>query len=145
MEKIKKFFWKLGNKRKRILRKIAAHILTSQAKSGMEKFGWKRLRWYEHTNGLWLVYYVCMDFPKSEEMPLGDNCIEINGRGSPRDNGNQEATESSRRSDSDTDEDIRTVPHPSQDGSRDHHDRTIQDQCHCDIPHRNTLRCPSQC
>lgn len=72
---MRKFLWKLNNKRKRILCKIAAWILTSQAKSGMEMFGWKRLRWYEHTNGLWLVYYVCMDFPKSEEMPLGDNCI----------------------------------------------------------------------
>lgn len=142
---MRKFLWKLNNKKKRLLCNFAAWILTSRAKAEMEMFGWKRLRCYKHVNGLWLVYYVCTDFPKSEEMPLGDNCIEINGRGDPHYNGNQKATGLSRRPDSDTAEDIRTAPHPSQDGIRDHHDRTVQDHCYGDIPHRNTPRCPGQC
>ena len=139
-----KFLWKLNNKRKRMLRKFAAWILTSQAKSEMEKFGWNTLRGLIDVNGVFLVYYVCKEFKDTYNVPFGDNSVTLNGKRGLRDNGNQEATESFRRSDSDTDEDIQKAQHPSQDGSRDRHDRTVQDRDY-GIQHSQTERCPSQC
>ena len=94
------------NKLKKYARKIGAWLIVKSSKSEMAYFGWKRLRWHEDVNGLWLVYYVCNDFPKSDEMPLGDNCVKINGRGGPRCSANREANQSSRHQDSCIAEDI---------------------------------------
>lgn len=131
------------NKLKKYARKIGAWLIVKSSKSEMAYFGWKRLRWYEDVNGLWLVYYVCKDFPKSDEMPLGDNCVKINGRGGPRCSANREANQSSRHQDSCIAEDILPEVHPSQDGTRVHHDRKVQGQDR-DILHRNTDCCQCQ-
>ncbi len=71
-------FTRFKNKLKKYAGKIGAWLIVKSSKSEMAYFGWKRLRWYEDVNGMWLVYYVCKDFPKSDEMPLGDNCVKIN-------------------------------------------------------------------
>ena len=118
------------NKLKKYAGKIGAWLIVKSSKSEMAYFGWKRLRWYEDVNGMWLVYYVCKDFPKSDEMPLGDNCVKINGRGGPRCGANQEANQSSRHQGTRKDEDIQPDEHQSQDESRVRHDRIVQDQCH---------------
>ena len=112
-----KILRRFKNKLKRLPRKIGARLIVKSAKSGMNHFRWKRLRWYEDVNGMWLVYYVCKDFPKSDEMPLGDNCVKINGRGEPRCDANQEANQSSRHQDARKDEDIQPEAHPSPDGA----------------------------
>ena len=94
------------NKLKKYARKIGAWLIVKSSKSEMAYFRWKRLRWHEDVNGMWLVYYVCKDFPKSDEMPLGDNCVKINGRGGPRCGANREANQSFRHQDSCIAEDI---------------------------------------
>lgn len=138
-----KIFRRIKNKLKRLSKRIGAWLIVNSAKKEMEHFGWKRLRWYEDANGMWLVYYVCKDFPKSDEMPLGDNCVKINGHGGLRCDESQEATQSSRRQDVSKVEDILPEVHPSQDGTLVHHDRKVQGQDR-DIPHRNTDCCQCQ-
>ena len=140
-----KILRRFKNKLKKYAGKIGAWLIVKSSKSEMVYFGWKRLRWYEDVNGMWLVYYVCKDFPKSDEMPLGDNCVKINGRGGPRCGANREANQSSRHQDSCIAEDILPEAHPSPDGSRVRHDRKVQGQCCGGIPHKNTHRCQGQC
>lgn len=137
-------FTRFKNKLKRLPRKIGAWLIVKSAKSGMDYFGWKRLRWHEDVNGMWLVYYVCKDFPKPGELPPGDNGIIINGLGGSRCNANGEANGLSRHQESCKAEDILPEVHPSQDGTRVHHDRKVQGPDH-GIPHRNTDRCQGQC
>ena len=144
MKKIKKFFWKLGNKKKRLLLKIAARIIVSQKKPGMDYFGWKTCRWLMDVNGVFLVCYLCKDFKRTYDVPFGDNSVQINGKGGLRCNGNQESSESSRHPVPCIAEDIQKARHPSQGENRDSHDRTVQDQ-NCCSSRSQTERCPSQC
>ena len=78
MGKIKKLLWKLGNKKNRLLLKIAARIIVSQEKPGMDYFGWKTCRWLMDVNGVFLVCYLCKDFKRTYDVPFGDNSVQIN-------------------------------------------------------------------
>lgn len=80
MNKIKKLLWKISNKKKRLLLKIAAHIIVNQEKPVMNHFGWETLRWLMNVNGVFLVFYVCKDFKRTYDVPFGDNSVKIKGK-----------------------------------------------------------------
>lgn len=88
MEKIKKFFWKLNNKRKRALTNFAAWLISRDSKAFMKKMGFKNVR---HTlgkhNGLWVIVYACTDYPfnRGNLKVTCDNVIGLNGRNNPCD------------------------------------------------------------
>lgn len=79
MRKIEKFLWKLSGKKMRLMRRLGVWLLAKQARPAMDKYGWKTLRWLESTSGLYVVYYVCREFPhtKPDKYPLGDNGFKI--------------------------------------------------------------------
>ena len=79
MDKMKKFFWKLSGKKQRLMRRLGAWLIAKQARPVMDKYGWKTLRWLEPTSGLYVLYYVCREFPhtKPDKYPLGDNGFKI--------------------------------------------------------------------
>ncbi len=139
-----KIFLKLKNKVRRNLRRFAAWILVKLAKTNMKEFGWESLRWLEDAGGMYLMYYVCKEFPMPKDFPPADNVITVKNGGGPRCNANKEANQPSRRSDSSTVEDIQTVPHPSPAENRDRHSRTVPNQG-CGIQHKNKPHYPSQC
>ena len=139
-----KIFLKLKNKVRRNLRRFAAWILVKLAKTNMKEFGWDSLRWLEDAGGMYLMYYVCKEFPMSKDFPPADNVITVKNGGGPRCNAKQEASQPSRHPDCCRAEDIRTVPHPSQAEIHGRQCRTVQGQGR-DIQRMNRRYCPNQC
>lgn len=80
MDRIKEIFWKLNNKKKRLVANVCTWILTRQSKAFMKRMGFKNIRRNlgKH-NGLFVVAYICTDYPfyKGKLNVAADNVIDI--------------------------------------------------------------------
>lgn len=64
MDRIKKLFWKLNNKKKRLVANVCSWILTRQSKAFMKRMNFRNIRRnLGRHNGLFVVAYICTDYP----------------------------------------------------------------------------------
>lgn len=80
MDRMKKFFWKLNNKKKRLVANVCSWILTRQSKAFMERMNFRNIRRnLGRHNGLFVVAYICTDYPfyKGKLNVAADNVIDI--------------------------------------------------------------------
>lgn len=94
------FFKKIKNKIIRFRKNRIAKFIAKTELPMMEKFGFKNVRvTLGKHNGLWVVAFLCTDYPFGKDSPLnfGDNCIAINGLGECDLHASQQAHESSHR------------------------------------------------
>ena len=80
MDRMKKFFWKLNNKKKRLVANVCTWILTRQSKAFMKRMGFRNIRRnLGRHNGLFVVAYICTDCPfyKGKLNVAADNVIDI--------------------------------------------------------------------
>lgn len=80
MDRMKKLFWKLNNKKKRLVANVCTWILTRQSKAFMKRMGFRNIRRnLGRHNGLFVVAYICTDYPfyKGKLNVAADNVIDI--------------------------------------------------------------------
>ncbi|MBR2057527.1 MAG: hypothetical protein IJ982_01130 [Fibrobacter sp.] len=80
MDRIKKLFWKLNNKKKRLVANVCSWILTRQSKAFMKRMNFRNIRRnLGRHNGLFVVAYICTDYPfyKGKLNVAADNVIDI--------------------------------------------------------------------
>ena len=78
---MKKLLWKLNNKKKRLIANLCAWLLSRETKGFMKQTEFRNVRRNlgKH-NGLWVVAYICTEYPfnKGKLNVTCDNVINLN-------------------------------------------------------------------